>query len=457
MAKSGSLFRMMRCICTVVLASLLFAQPAWAQQILRDAETESFLAEISKPLVAASGLDPHNSQILLINDAQINAFVAGGQIVWIHSGLFTAADNVNQIQGVIAHELGHIEGGHVIRSEGIKEATGITLLSLVLGAAAMAAGGPDVGMGIIGAGQQVAMSKYLAFSRAQESSADLAGARYLAKAEISGKGSIGFFKKLQNQEYRYRTNEDNSFGSTHPVSADRIAILSELYEKDPAWNNKTPAEVEARFLRIKAKLFGFVSDPQQTLRNYPETDQSIPALYARAYAWHKSAYPEKALAAADALLKAKPHDPYFLELKGQILLENGRPAEAVASLREAVSLTQSQPLIAGLLGHALIATEDDHNYAEAEKVLRASVNKDRDNPFAWYQLGVVYEHRGDTARAALATAERYSLEGKQELAQRSAETAMAGLKEGSIDYLRAQDISLAAKGELDNGKKKKHK
>jgi len=444
-----------RALTLLVLAAALLARPAMAQQILRDAETEAFLNDISAPLIKAAGLDPRNAQVLLINDPEINAFVAGGQIVWIHSGLFIAADNLNQIQGVIAHELGHIEGGHIIRSsEGIKTATGITLVSLLLGAAAMAAGGGEAGMGIMAAGQQAAMGKFLAFSRTQESSADLAGARYLSKAGISGKGSLEFFKKLQNQEYRLAIPQDDSYGRTHPLSGERIAVLRDVYEPDPAWNAKTPPELEERFQRIKAKLFGFVSDPQQTMRTYPDSDRSIPAHYARAYAWHKAAYPDKATAEAQALLQMKPHDPYFLELDGQILLENGRPAEAIAPLREAVRLTNNQPLIAVLLGHALIATEDSAHFAEAEQVLRAAVAKDRNNPFAWYQLGVVYERRGDQARAALATAERYSLQGQQELALRSAEAAMAGIPEGTSDYLRAQDIAMAARGMLSKKKKR---
>ena len=446
---------MQRALVLLVLIIALLARPALAQQILRDAETEAFLNDISAPLIKAAGLDPRNAQVLLINDQEINAFVAGGQIVWIHSGLLTAADSVNQIQGVIAHELGHIEGGHVIRSsEGMKTATGITLVSLLLGAAAMAAGGAEAGMGIMAAGQQAALGKYLAFSRTQESSADLAGARYLSKAGISGKGSLEFFKKLQNQEYRLAIPQNDSYGRTHPLSGERIAVLREVYEPDPAWNAKTPAELEARFQRIKAKLFGFVSDPKQTMRTYPESDQTIPGHYARAYAWHKAAYPDKATAEVNALLKAAPHDPYFLELDGQVLLENGRPAEAIAPLREAVRLTNNQPLIAVMLGHALIATEDDAYFAEAEQVLKAAVAKDRDNPFAWYQLGVVYERRGDSARAALATAERYSLEGQQALALRSAEAAMGGIPEGSSDYLRAQDIAMAARGAMSMKKKK---
>ncbi|BAV64727.1 M48 family metalloprotease [Sphingobium cloacae] len=447
--------RFLRSFAVLLAAFALLARPALAQQILRDAETEAFMADMSAPLVKAAGMEPRNVQVFVINDPEINAFVAGGQYVWVHSGLIAQADNVNQLQGVVAHELGHIEGGHIIRSaEGIKEATGITLLSLVLGAAAMAAGGAEAGMGIMGAGQQAAMGKFLAFSRAQESSADLAGARYLSKAGVSGKGSLEFFKKLQNLEYRLAIPQDDSYGRTHPLSGERINVLREVYTVDPAWNKPPDPQLEARFERIKAKLVGFVSEPNQTLIKYPESDQTIPAHYARAYAWHKSAYPQKALAEADALLAAMPHDPYFLELKGQILLESGRPKDAIAPLREAVKLT-NQPLIATLLGHALIATEDDANFAEAEQVLRNAVARDQENPFAWYQLGVVYERRGDSPRAALATAERYSMTGQDGLAVRSADAAMQGLKPGTVDYLRAQDIAMTSRAAVEQKRKKK--
>ena len=440
----------------LALASLaLMVRPALAQQILRDAETEAFMADMSGQLIKAAGMEPKNVQVMVINDPEINAFVAGGQYVWVHSGLIAQADNVNQLQGVVAHELGHIEGGHIIRSgEGIKEATGVTLLSLVLGAAAIAAGGAEAGMGIMGLGQQAAMSKFLAFSRAQESSADLAGARYLHSAGLSGRGSLEFFKKLQNQEYRLAIPQDNSYGRTHPLSGERISVLREVYEVDPAWDRPPDPALEARFERIKAKLIGFVSEPGQTLAKYPESDQSIPAHYARAYAWHKSAYPQKALEEANALLAAMPHDPYFLELKGQILLESGKPAEAVAPLREAVKIT-NQPLISVLLSHALIATEDEANFAEAEQVLRLAVQRDRENPFAWYQLGVVYERRGDTPRAALATAERYSMIGQDQMALRSADAAMQGLKPGTVDYLRAQDIALVSRAAIEQQRKKR--
>jgi len=431
------------------------AQPASAQSVLRDSETELLFKDMSKPLIEAAKLDPASVKVVLIQDAEINAFVATGQVVYLHTGLIAAADNANQLQAVIAHELGHVAGGHAIRSgEGQGAATKISILSLVLAAAAAAAGAGEAAMGVLAAGQQAALGNFLSFTRAQESSSDLAGASYLSKAGISGEGSLAFFKKLGNQEFRLAIPQDNSYNRTHPLSSERIASLEQIYKADPAWKRQTDPALEARFQRIKAKLIGYI-DPKRATVLYPESDQSVPAHYARAYAYHRGAYPDKAASETAALLKASPDDPFFLELKGQVLLEGGNPTAAIAPLRQAVSGAPDQPMIAVMLGHALIATEDQSKFPEAKQVLKNAVNRDNDNPFAWYQLGIVYDREGDRARASLATAERQNLEGETKLALAAARSAMMGLKTGTPDYLRAQDIAMVSETQLKKDKKNK--
>jgi predicted Zn-dependent protease len=441
-----------------VLASLALAiEPAAAQELLRDAETEAFFHDMSRPLIQATGLDPKNVDVALINDPEVNAFVAGGQVVYVNSGLINMANSANEVQGVVAHELGHVVAGHAINDTGMKDATHITLLSLLLAGVAAAAGGGEAAMGVFMAGQQAALGKYLAFTRGEEASADAAGASFLSKAGISGKGSIAFFQKLSNMEYRYGYNAkaDDQFMMTHPVTPDRITTLTDVYEKDPAWNKPSDPALEERFLRIKAKLFGYLAEPKDTLKVYPVTDSSLPAHYARAYAYHKDAQLDRAVAETDALLLAEPNDPYFLELRGQILLEAGQPNEALASLRRATTMTNNQPLIATTFGHALVATEDRANYPEALTVLKAAVARDRENPFAWYELGTVYEAMGDTPRAQLASAEQQSLNGQWGAALQSAVAAEAALPQGTSDWLRAQDIAFAARAQTEHGKKRK--
>jgi predicted Zn-dependent protease len=443
-----------------VLLCMATIQPALAQDdsagpsVLRDSETELLFKDVARPLIKAGGLDPNSVQVVLLNDSEINAFVDRGQIVYIQSGLIQAADNVNQLQGVIAHELGHVAGGHSIRlQEGAKAATGITLATMVLGALAIAAGAGDAGLGIMMAGQQAAMGEFLAFTRTQEATADAFAMKTLDAAGISGKGMLDFFAKLQNQEYRLAIYAHDSYDRTHPLSSERIQALEQNFKADPAWGKPADPGLEARFQRVKAKLWGFV-DPKQAVIKYPETDQSVPGHYARAYAYHMGGYPDKANAEADALLAKDPKDPFFLELKGQILLEGGKPKEAIAPLREATERSGKMPLIAAMLGHALVATEDPKNYPEAKTVLKEAVNRDNEDPFAWYQLGIIYDQEGDTARASLATAERSNLENNPRLALASAQMAMKGIPAGTPDYLRAQDIAMVSRAELAKKDKK---
>ncbi|WP_419827089.1 M48 family metalloprotease [Sphingomonas sp.] len=421
-------------------------------QILRDTETERFLNGIADPLARASGLAPGAIKVNLVQDPEINAFVVGRQEIYINSGTILAADNANELEGVIAHELGHIEGGHVpLGDQNARPATRIALLSLLLGLAAVAAGAGEAGLAAMGAGQSLAQANYLGFSRAQEGAADASAVRHLDEAHLSGKGMISFFGKLRREEYRMQSSyaSTDPFAQTHPMTADRQAALQADLSRSPWWNTPIDAAKQARFLRVKAKLAGYVLDPDVALKRYPLADQSVPGHYARAFAYHRAAFPDQAMREAAALLRAAPADPYFNELDGQMLLENGHPREALAPLRRAAVGSDEAPLITAMLGHALIATDDPRNFAEAEQVLRLSVARDREDPLAWYALGVVYANRGDEAHASLASAERYSMDGQDRLAGLNAERAMRVLKIGTSDYLRAEDIALASRNNLD--------
>lgn len=452
---------------TALLALLAFvlvqawSTPARAQSLLRDAETEQLFRDLGDPLMKAAGLDPRAVSISLVGSDEINAFATLGQGVYFYSGLLIAAKDVREVQGVLAHELGHVAGGHAVRfNEGAAPATSITLLSLVVGAALMAAGAGDAGMAAMMAGQQAALGKFLAFSREQESRADQAGARYLAATGVDGTGMISFFRQLQGQEYRLAIPQDNSYNRTHPLSGERITALEGVLKNSPSWNKGADPVLQARYQRVRAKLIGYLSDPKDTLKAYPLTDTSPPARVARAYAFHKMAEPDKAIAELDALLKTQPADPYLLEMKGQVLLESGRVDEAIPPLRKAVELTGGNPLIAGTLGHALVLTGERNRSPatldEAEKVLRTALARDNDNPFAWLQLETVYERKGDQPRLALATAERLTLSGGDpRAALNAAMTAVQGLPADTPEWTRAQDIVQVSKNRVEDSKKKK--
>ncbi|WP_442679432.1 M48 family metalloprotease [Sphingomonas sp. ASY06-1R] len=448
-------------VCAAVLAVALPAEQVCAQgngpSILRDAETEQFLSDISAPMAVSAGLSPGALKLYIINDSEINAFVATGQAIYINSGTIQHSDNANELEGVIAHELGHIEGGDAVRSgDAMASAGRITLLSLLAGIAATVVAGP-AGMLAMAAGQSAAQGKYLAYSRQQEGSADASAVRHLNDAHYSGKGMISFFGKLRQEEYRLTPSYTSidPFAVDHPMTAERQAALMGDLEKSPWWNAPVDPVKQARYARIKAKLVGYLDEPPVVMNKFPERDQSIPAHYARAYAWHRSGYPDAANREVAALLAAAPHDPYFLELKGQILLESGKPADAIPPLREAVQQSRSTPLIAALLGNALVASENPDNLKEAAQVLGVAVQRDNENPQAWYDLGLVYTRMGDEARASLASAERFSLQGQPQMAAANAEIALRGIPAGTPDYIRAQDLALTARDEADRERRRK--
>ncbi len=438
-----------------LLFSIALAHHAYAQSILRDAETEAFLHEISDPIFLAAGLNPNNVRIYLLNDSSLNAFVTGGQNIFIHSGLIMASDDVDQLIGVIAHETGHIAGGHLSRiGEAANAAGNFSILSLVLGAAAIVAGSADAGIGIIAAGQTVAQRQFLAYNRVQESSADQAGAKYLNSLGISGKGLIDFFDKLRSQEILAQIRQD-PYVRSHPLTSTRILSLQQVLGKSQYFTKAPNAEHNEKFNRLKAKIAGYLQKPIQTIRQYPTTDKSASARYARVYAYHKALEWDLALSEADALISYEPENPYFYEIKGQILFENGKVHQALPIFRRAIELAPNQPLVATALGQAMVSLEEDDLMREAIPILENATRQDRGNTFAWFNLAKAYSWTGQEANANLATAERFYSAGVVFQSLSYARRAMNDFNVGSPEWLRAQDIFFIAQEAASKQKKRR--
>ncbi|WP_417456968.1 M48 family metalloprotease [Kordiimonas sp.] len=425
---------------SVLLLLVLPFSAVRAQSILRDAETEDFLHEVSDPIFIAAGLNPSSVHLYLLHDNSVNAFVTGGQNIFIHSGLILEADNVNEFLGVMAHETCHIACGHRVRTASALGTAGTTsILSMVLGAAAILAGGADAGMGIMMAGQSMAQGQFLAYSRGQESEADLAGARYLEEAGIPGEGMIAFFEKLRDQEILAQVRQD-PYVRSHPLNRTRIMQLQEVVGDSPFAGQAPNPDMNEKFNRLKAKLAGYLFEPRRTLRDYPLSDTSASARYARVYAYHKALEWDAALNEADALIAMEPNNPYFYEIKGQILFENGHVEQSLPVFKKAVELAPRQPLIATALGQAMVSTEDEKLMADAIPILEAATRQDRNNSFAWFNLAKAYAWMGREAEASLATAERFYSGGSPMQAVMHAQRAMEGFDEGTPEWLRAQDI-----------------
>ncbi|WP_374764580.1 M48 family metalloprotease [Yunchengibacter salinarum] len=431
----------------LLLAALVWPwQTAHAQSLLRDAETESFLRDISNPIFEAAGLTPESVRIYIVNDQSLNAFVTGGQNVFLNSGLIMRVDNVNQLKGVIAHETCHIACGHSVTRRAAMGNMGLmSAVSMVLGAAAIALGGGDAGMGVMMAGQNAAQRNFLSHTRSEESTADQAALDYLNAVEASGEGLMAFLDTLRDQEVLANVRQD-PYVRSHPIGRQRLLALQKRVESSDYYGDPPNRDHDRRLKRIQAKMVGYLKNPQATVNEYPpDRDQSVNAHYARAYAYHKALEWDWALEEANALIEAEPDNPFFHEIKGQILFEAGRIQDSLPVFREAVSLAPEEPLLIAALGQALVATDNTDHYKEATRVLRRATRLQPDNSFAWFQMARAYAALDKTALANLATAERYYSGGVAHMAARHAHRAMEELDKGTADWLRAQDIFLVTK------------
>jgi predicted Zn-dependent protease len=440
-----------------VLAAVLMghanAQPRGIS-LIRDAEIERTLRGYIDPIVTAAGLSPDSVSLYIVNDSSLNAFVAGGQNIFINTGMIMTLDTPNQLKGVIAHETGHIAGGHLVRGpEAFERAQTPMFVTMLLGVAAFAAGAPDLGAALLMGSQHVAMRQILTYSRTQEAAADQAGVSYMNSIKESPVGMLEVFEKFADQEILSGRKLD-PYVRSHPLSRERVSTLADLAQKSPYRDRKDTEQEQLGYELMRAKLRGFIEGGDVTLRRYPLNDKSMPARYARAVAYFRGADIDRALAEVNSLIQERPDYPFFWELKGQIYVESSRPLDGVAPYRKAAELAPNEPLIQASLGAALVATEDDSKLDEAIRVLRATLVKEPENAMAWYHLANAYERKGDEGRAQLATAERYFAVGAKKQAVQFAGRSLGKLKEGTVDWQRARDIVTTGKDDDEDEPKR---
>jgi predicted Zn-dependent protease len=437
---------------TVIVAAsvgILLAGTARAQdfQMLRDAEIETDLTAFETPVYRTAGMDPSALHIYLVNDQGLNSFVAGGQNIFMNIGTIMRAETPNQLIGIMAHETGHIAGGHIVRSEdAMRKAMYEGLAALALGVALAAATGGAGGAAILGAAG-VPERAWLQYSVEQEARADQAGLAFLDRTHQSAKGLLDFFEILQQQEFLTGQREI-PYLRTHPLTEQRIEYVREHVNNSPYKNNVDPPAFITMLSRMKAKLAGFLQDPQATLNQYPETDQSLTARYARAIAYYRMPDLAHALPAIDGLIHDYPDDPYFAELKGQMLFENGRIADAVEPYRVASKLDPTSMLLRTELAQVEIETENPKLLARARIDLEEVTRHEVQNSSAWRLLAIAYGRSNNMGMASLALAEQGASNGDYDMARHEAMKAAKLLPPGPARQ-RAQDIADEARREKD--------
>lgn len=424
------------------LAAAVLALPgtASALSLVRDAEIERTLGRMSAPIFQAAGLPPSSVEILMVNDRSLNAFVAGGRRVFLNTGLMMELETPEELLGVIAHETGHIAGGHEARRAiNLRNARGPALIGLLAGIAAGAAGGGGAAAAIAGGTQGILGRTLLRYNRSEEASADQAAISYLERAGIDPDGLKHVLERFRGQEVLAIGNLD-PYVLTHPLSTERMSLIERRVGalSGHAWPSDPDREYWHK--RLRAKLAGFLENPARVIARVEREPETELTLYERAIALHRLPDPGAATAAVDRLIAMRPNDPYYLELKGQILLESGQPDQAIPAYRQAVRLAPDEPLLKAGLGRALLQSNDPAATAEALTVLQEARRDDLADAAALRDLATAYDRTGDRGMATLATAERYALVGDLSSALSLAQRAAGILPQGSPGWLRAQDI-----------------
>ena len=438
-------------------AALAVAPTVWrlrsrtrAPPILRDTETEQLLRDYTRPILRAAGLEKQNIQMVIINDGSFNAFVADGRRIFVNYGAIMQSETPNQIIGVLAHETGHLAGGHLAK---IREqlAQGADPDDHRHAARRRRDGGgraqrqrqqrpaPMPAPPRSPRPQEMIRRTLLSYQRQQEENADRAGVKFLTATGQSAKGMYETFKRFTNESL-FAARGADPYLQSHPMPADRVAALEELARSSPYWDKKDDPALQLRHDMVRAKISAFMERQDTVYRRYPLSNTSLPARYARAIATYLHGDLRSALAQIDALIQVQPNNPYFYELRGQALLEGGRPAEAIAPLRKAVQLSNNAPLIEMLLGQALVASNNNAYTDEAISILRAAVARETEAPLGYSQLAMAYGRKGDYAQADLASAQAAFLRGDNKTARELASRAKTRFAIGTPGWVKADDI-----------------
>jgi predicted Zn-dependent protease len=429
--------------------------------ILRDTETEQVLRDYARPILRVAGLEKQNIQVTVINQAVFNAFVADGRRIFVNHGALMESETPNQIIGVLAHETGHLAGGHLARlREQVAQAQTQMIIAMVLGIGALAAGArggangstglADAGAAALGGPQSMIMRSLLSYQRQQEESADRAGVKFLTATGQSAKGMYETFKRFTNDSL-FAAHGADPYYMSHPMPAERVAALEEIARTSPYWDKKDDPALQLRHDMMRAKISAFLERQDTVYRRYPLSDTSLPARYAHAIATYLHGDLRNALGQIDSLIQAQPNNPFFYELRGQALLEGGKPIEAIAPLRKAVAMSNNAPLIEILLGQALVAADNKAYTEEAISILRNAMAHETEQPVGYMQLAMAFARKGDLAEADLASAQAAYLRGDNKTARDLASRAKTRFAVGTPGWVKADDI-VAAK--LPAGQKK---
>ena len=419
------------------LLAVFFMTHAHAASMINDTETEKLLSELIQPLASAAKIPDGRLKIHIVDDDDFNAFVSGGEDVYVYTGLLKQIKTPNALQAVIAHEMGHMLGGHTAQmADRLSAEMKRTMLIQALGVGLMVAGGnPSLGAGVLAGSSGIAQQSMLAFTRDEERIADNMGVNLMIDAGQNPNGFVTVFEQMHDLtgalESKINPNRIN-----HPLTNERLNNVKSQIKQSDIKNTHTaqPDEYEM----VRAKLIGYLDNSKSVLAKYPYADKSSPALYARAIANMRSGNLDGAKMGVQTLISRMPNNPYMYELMGDIEYQFGHYDDSVLAYEQALKLTKNAPQIQTALALVLTERKKPNDNARAIELCKASLLSEP-TAFTYWVLARAYGDK-DNGRSAWAMAEYYHMNQKEDDAKKYAKIAQKHLKKTDPEYIKAGEL-----------------
>ncbi|MFQ6729709.1 MAG: M48 family metalloprotease [Alphaproteobacteria bacterium] len=419
------------------LLAVFFMIPAHAVSMINDTETEKLLADLIQPLANAAKIPDGRLKIHIVDDDDFNAFVSGGEDVYIYTGLLKQIKTPNALQAVVAHEMGHMLGGHTAQmADRLSAEMKRTMLIQALGVGLMVAGGnPSLGAGVLAGSSGIAQQSMLAFTRDEERIADNMGVNLMIDAGQNPNGFVTVFEQMRDLtgelESKINPNRIN-----HPLTNERLNNVKSQIKQSDIKNTHTaqPDEYEM----VRAKLIGYLDNSKSVLAKYPYTDKSSPALYARAIANMRNGNLDGAKMGVQTLISRMPDNPYMYELMGDIEYQFGHYDDSVRAYEQALKLTKNAPQIQTALALVLTERKKPNDDTRAIELCKASLLSEP-TAFTYWVLARAYGDN-DNGRSAWAMAEYYHMNKKEDEAKKYAKIAQKHLKKTDPEYIKAGEL-----------------
>lgn len=423
----------------MILFSVVFAFNANSATLINDTEIEKEITNIIMPIAKAADIPENRLKIYIVRDDSFNAFVRGGEDIFVYTGLLKQIKNPNALRAVVAHELGHTIGGHMVQiSQRMHDEIVRALIIQTLGVGLMVAGGnPSAGAGVMAGATGIAQQSLLSFSRDEERMADDMAIDLMIRANQNPNGLIEVFEQMRDisGEFESRINPNRI---NHPLTSERMnnakLKISKL-KKIPTQQKSAIAQENKNYEILRAKLIGYLDTDKNVIIKYPYTDKSDAAIYARAIANMQSGNLDTAKTGTQTLIARNPNNPYYYELLGDIEYQYGAYDDSVASYEKSLKLTKNAPQIETAL--ALVLSERNKlGDKERAKELCKRVILTEPSPLSYWILARVT----DGGESDWAMAEYYNMNGDKKNAKKYAKSAQKKSKKDSPEYIKSEDI-----------------